>query len=261
VKPYAALFRASLSSVLRYRMTFAVGMVGMLFQLVALLAVWHALLADRALGGFGWPQMRAYLLVGFTCGLLVSTFTDITMAYRIIDGQVALDLVKPVDYQWARFAETLGGLGGELVTAVAAWAVVIAISGGMLVPGPGQGVLFVLSMLLVVVLKFLIVYLTGLVCFWTQHYNGVIWTRVAIVSLFSGALVPLSFLPGWLSTVAGWLPFAGMASTPGLLFIGQLHGTQAVRLVTLQAGWVVVLWLGARWAFGRAVRQLTVHGG
>ena len=59
MRPYVALFRASLLSLLRYRAAFLVGMVGMLFQLVALLAVWHALLADRALGGFAWVSIRA----------------------------------------------------------------------------------------------------------------------------------------------------------------------------------------------------------
>jgi ABC-2 type transport system permease protein len=34
-----------------------------------------------------------------------------------------------------------------------------------------------------------------------------------------------------------------------------------LRLIALQAGWAVALWLFARWAFRSALRQLTVHGG
>jgi ABC-2 type transport system permease protein len=261
VLPYWALTRASLRSTLQYRVSFFMGMFGMLFQLFALLAVWRVLLADAPLGGFAWPQMRAYLLVSFTCGLIVSSLADWRMAYRIESGMVALDLIKPIDYQLARFAEILGGILVELILAGVIWASVLLLGGGLPSPPPGRLALFLLSMVLVVPLKFLVAYICGLACFWTQHYNGVRWTQLAVTGLLSGSLIPINFFPGWLATAAGWLPFAGMASTPGLIFVGRVDGAEAARLVGLQAGWAVLLWLLARWAFRSAVRQLTVHGG
>ena len=68
---------------------------------------------------------------------------------------------------------------------------------------------------------------------------------MAVTNLFSGALVPLVLLPGWLQTVALVLPFAGMTSTPALIFIGQATGGDAVRLIVLQAFWVALLWWGS----------------
>jgi ABC-2 type transport system permease protein len=259
--PYRALVRASLRSTMRYRLNFFMGMFGMFFQLIALMAVWRVLLVDAPIGGFSWPQMRAYLLVAFTCGMVVSSFSDWRMAYRIESGMVALDLVKPVDYQLARFAEIVGGILVELLLAVVVWLSVIAVGGPLPMPPPGRLVLFVASLVLVIPLKFLVTYICGLACFWTQHYNGIRWAQLAVVGLLSGSLIPIGFFPGWLATAAGWLPFAGMASTPGLIFVGRVDGAEALRLVALQAAWGVLLWLFARWAFSSAVRQLTVHGG
>jgi ABC-2 type transport system permease protein len=261
VTAYLALTRASLLSVLRYRLQFTLGTMGALFQLVALLAMWRVLIGEGTLGGFTWPQMRAYLLVGFTCGVVVSSLADWRMAHRIESGMVSLDLVKPVDYQLARFAEILGGILLEVAIAAVAWVVVILTGGGVPVPTPGMLALFVVSMVLVVPLKFLIVYLCGLACFWTHHYNGVRWTQLAVVGLLSGSMIPIGFFPGWLAAIATWSPFAGVASTPALIFVGRLAGLDAVRLVAVQAGWAVLLWLLGRWAFRSAVRQVTVHGG
>ena len=258
---YLALTKATLRSSLRYRLSFFLGMFGMVFQLVALLAVWRVLLAGGPIGGFTWEQMRSYLLVGFTCGMMVSSFTDWRMAFRITDGMVALDLVKPVDYQLARFAEIVGGIVVEMILAAVLWLAVAVAVGPPRPPGGGMLALFVLSLLLVVPLKFLIVYLSTLACFWTHHYMGVRWAQQAVVALLSGMLVPIAFFPGWLATAAVWLPFAGVASTPGLIFIERVDLAEAVRLVAVQAGWIVLLWLLARLAFRRAVRQLTVHGG
>ena len=261
VLPYWALTRASMRGTLRYRFSFFMGMFGMLFQLLALFAVWQVLIGEGTLGGFTWPEMRVYLLVAFTCGLLVNSLADWRMAYRIESGMVALDLVKPIDYQLARFAEIAGGLLIELGVAAVVWLSVILLGGGLPVPPPGRLALFLLSLALVVPLKFLVAYVCGLLCFWTQHYTGVRWTQLAVVGLLSGSMIPIAFFPGWLATAAAWLPFAGMASTPGLILVGRVEGVEAMRLVALQAVWAVLLWVSARWAFRAAVRQLTVHGG
>jgi ABC-2 type transport system permease protein len=259
--PYWALTRASMRGILRYRLSFLMGMLGMLFQLLALLAVWRVLIGGATLGGFTWPEMKAYLLVAFTCGILVNSLADWRMAYRIESGMVALDLVKPIDYQLARLAEVVGGVLIELGMAAAVWISVAALGGGVPVPSPGRLALFGLSLALVLPLKFLIAYTCGLACFWTQHYTGVRWTQLAVVGLLSGTMVPIAFFPGWLATTAAWSPFAGMASTPGLIFVGRVDGPEALRLVALQAGWAVLLWVFARGAFRSALRQVTVHGG
>jgi ABC-2 type transport system permease protein len=261
MRAYLSLSRASAASVLAYRASFMLGLGGVFFQFIALLAVWRVLLADSPVQGFTWPQMRDYLLVAFAAGTLVSLNGDFRMAFRIQSGLVALDLVKPVDYQKARFAETIGGVWLELVVVSVVTSGSVLLLGGLSAPAAPSLLLFALSMLLVVPLKFLIVYVTTLACFWTENYMGVQWARVAVVNLLSGALIPLAYLPGWLATAAQWSPFAGLTSTPALIFTGQVGAGRALLLVAVQAAWVLALWFGARLIWRSAVRQLTVNGG
>lgn len=261
MRPYLAHARATALSALAYRANFLLSLGGVAFQLVALLAVWRVLLADGPIGGFDWSQMRAYLVVAFASGTLVSNLVDFRMSHRIRSGLVALDLVKPVDYQRARFAEAIGGVWIEVVVIAVVTAVTVAIGGALdAPPGPMLG-LFAASMLLLVPLKFAFVYLSTLACFWTENFVGVLWARQAVTGLLSGALVPLVYFPGWLATAAQWSPFAGLTSTPALIFIGQASGSHAVLLVVAQFGWVLAFWFGARALFRRALRRLTVHGG
>ncbi|RKS80266.1 ABC-2 type transport system permease protein [Motilibacter peucedani] len=259
---YRALARAALRSLLAYQVTFLFGVLASVFSALAMLYLWHAVLGSSATSqGFDWPHMKAYLLVAFAAGSLPSSWVDYRMAFRIQRGEVALDLVRPVDYQAARFAEAVGFAVYELGTALVVVAVAAVAFGG--IPGPPLGTLplLVLSVLLVLPLRFGIVYASAMAVFWTQNYVGVQAGRVALVSLFSGALVPLAFLPHWLHVLAAALPFAGMASTPALLFAGELDGRAAVVAVAVQAAWTVALWLGTRALWSAASRQLTVHGG
>jgi ABC-2 type transport system permease protein len=205
--------------------------------------------------------MRGYLLVAFASGALVGLLADFRMSFRIREGLVALDLIKPVRYQEARFAEVLGAAWIEVLVVVLVGAATVVTAGGLPWPSGSALVLFVVSMLLIIPLKFVIVYIAGMASFWTQSFVGVQWARVAIVNLLSGALVPLAYLPGWLATAATWSPFAGMTSTPGLILVGRLQGGQAALFVAVQLGWVLVLWFGAKLLWRRAVRQLTVNGG
>ncbi|MFI5910702.1 ABC transporter permease [Dactylosporangium sp. NPDC051541] len=262
LRPYTAHARAAALSALAYRGSFLLSIGGIAFQLIALLAVWKVLLGGGTpVGGFDWPQMRSYLLVAFASGALVGSFVDFRMSWRIKSGLVALDLVKPVDYQRARLWEAIGGVWIEIAVVALVAAVSIAFSGPPALPAGPELALFVTSMVLLIPLKFIVVYFSTLACFWTQNDVGVLWARQAITGLLSGALVPLAYFPGWLATAAQWSPFAGLTSTPALIFIGRASGGHALLLVAVQLGWVILLWYAARALFSRALRRLTVHGG
>jgi len=261
MRGYRALIRATARAALTYRFNLLLGLGAVLVQLVSLLAVWRVILADSPVNGFTWPQMRAYLLVAFAAGTMVSLMGDFRMAFRILDGDVALDLVKPIDYQKARFAEAVGGLWIEVVLIGVVVGITLAVTGGVDTPAGSALALFAVSMLLLVPLKFLIVYVSTLTCFWTQNFMGVQWARLAVVNLLSGALIPLAYLPGWLATVAQWSPFAGLTSTPALIFLGRVGVREGLQLVAVQLAWVVVLWFGARLVWRAGLRRLTVNGG
>jgi ABC-2 type transport system permease protein len=261
MRQYRALVRATARAALAYRFNLLLGLGAVLVQLIALLAVWRVILAQSPVNGFTWPQMRAYLLVAFAAGTVVSLMGDFRMAFRILNGDVALDLVKPLDYQKARFAEAIGGLWIEVALVGVVVGITLAVTGGVDTPAGPALALFTASMLLLVPLKFLIVYVSTLTCFWTQNFTGVQWARLAVVNLLSGALIPLAYLPGWLATVAQWSPFAGLTSTPALIFLGRVDVRHGLVLVAVQLGWVVALWFGARLVWQAGLRRLTVNGG
>ena len=259
--PYLAYARASSITSSNAQGLFVLSLGGVGFQLVMLMAVWKVLLSGGAMNGLDWSHMRAYLLITFVSGALVGTFVDFSMADRIKSGMVALDLVKPVNYQRARFFETLGGLRIEFAVVAVLVAATVLFGGLPALPAHPQMTLFTVSILVMVPLKFSIIYLSTLACFWTENFVGVLWIRQAMTSLLSGALVPLAYFPGWLATAAQWSPFAGLTSTPALLFAGQVSGWRAVLMVVAQITWLVVLWCGASPLFRRALRRVTIQGG
>jgi ABC-2 type transport system permease protein len=259
MRGYWRLFAISVRTAFAYRLNAFISWMGSIAYLVTSFAIWKALLAGGPIGGYDWAAMQAYLLIGWATIHIGGPGLEWRMADRILWGEVASDLTKPVDYQLARFSEHCGALVFELAAIGIAAGGAILLTGG--VAPPEQAGLFVLSLLLVIPLKFVITYITCMVCFWTSNYMGVSWAKNAVIMLFSGGLIPLALLPSWLSGPAAVLPFASITATPAALYLGQATGQRALELVAIQLFWIVLLWVASRLLWRGALRALTIHGG
>lgn len=235
----------------------AIGGGSMLIAMV----MWQNLIGSGTLSGYDWDSMRAYTIIGFVAATMVFGAADWTMADRILDGHVAVDLTKPVDFQRARAAEYVGSMLSTFPTAVmgvvAAWLLFDP-------PGPVSplaGLLTVVSFALMFPLAFGLTYLSTLVCFWTKRYLGIMWLREALLSFFSGLMIPLAFMPGWLQAVAWALPFPHFTTTPSAIYLGRVDTAGALGLLAAEAAWAVGLWVLGWLVFRSAVKRVTVHGG
>ncbi len=85
--------------------------------------------------------------------------------------------------------------------------------------------------------------------------------RVGVGSFFSGALVPLAMMPGWLQTVAAALPFAQAISVPVSLLSGITPLSDVPRLWLIQLVWLMLLLFLSRVVFSTALKKITVQGG
>ena len=259
MRAYLTAARLSMRTCFAYRQAFALGTAASCLGLVASVALWTALLGNGQLGGFTLYEMKGYALVSFATNWLGNAVGEWALANRIRDGHVAIDLVRPIATQRVMFAQVIGGLPMEAII-IGVVAAGFALLAGP-IPAPHNPILVLVSLLLVIPIRFTIGFLTALLVFWTQNFHGVAWARNAVSQVLSGSLVPLSLMPEGLRATAAVLPFASLTSTPALIYLGKVDGPAAVSLVALQVFWSLVLWFAAQIAFRGAARQVTVHGG
>lgn len=261
-KAYFSIANRSMQNTLSYRTSYVISFLSNFIYFISIYALWSAIYEGRTeLAGLTWEQMKAYLLVTFVCNSLLSYYSETRISGKILDGSVSADLLKPLDFQKARFAETLGSTVVEgLLTAVII-VVVLTVTAGVLIPDPTHGFLFILSLAASLLVKFGIVYIAGLLCFWSTGSLGIVWARMAVTNLLSGALVPLSFFPGWLEKVSLVLPFQSIVHAPAAIYLQQVGTAKALELLALQWGWGIALWLAGKLMWTWAVRQITIHGG
>ena len=82
-----------------------------------------------------------------------------------------------------------------------------------------------------------------------------------MATFFSGMLIPLPMMPGWLQDIAAALPFAQAIYVPASFLSGINSPANAPQIWLVQLAWLIGLGLLSRWSFSIAVRQVTVQGG
>jgi ABC-2 type transport system permease protein len=253
----------AMQQAIAYRARTAMTLLANLIWVVMSYYLWQTIYAGAtSIQGFDWAQMRSYILLSYAVNMLLSFYSAGQMMAPIRTGEIAQDLLRPLDYLNSQLARATGTAIIEGGLSALATLILGIFAFGILPPvSPLALLLFIVSIAIGFLIKFLVTFLTTLLCFWTVNSLGLIWTYSAIINLFSGTLIPLAFFPDWLHTLTLWLPFQGIIYTPVMIYLGQYQGLAAFQALAVQAGWVVALWLAARAFWGVAIRALDIQGG
>ncbi len=184
------------------------------------------------------------------------------LALRIRSGDIATDLVRPIEPLRAWLAFDLGRAAYHLVFRGIPPFLLGAVVFRLTAPGdPLVWVAFLVSVVLAVVVSFAFRFLYNLASFWLLDDRGVAVLAMIAVSFFSGFMIPIAFFPDWLAAIARATPFPAMLQLPIDIFVGAVRGPEILATLAVQLAWALALLAAARGAFALGVRRLVVQGG
>ncbi|NYI04284.1 ABC transporter permease [Allostreptomyces psammosilenae] len=225
-------------------------------------ALWQA---RPGLGGYDTSQAVTYIWV--SQGLLVTVavwgggFQD-DVQTRIRDGDIVVDLYRPVDFQLWWLASDLGRAAFHLLARGIVPLAVGALAFHLRMPvSASTWVAFLLSVALAVVVSFGIRYLVSLAGFWLLDSEGLRTVALLLGMFFSGMLLPIALFPGALGEVARIMPWSAMIQIPGDVFLERRTGGDLAAAFGFQAAWALVLLAAGRAVQGLATRKVVVQGG
>lgn len=255
------IFRMGMRRVYAYRMWTYLGVLQVFLQLVLIRAVWEAVYGDREIvEGIRIETMVTYLTIVGLVGFIVDSGMAREIHNRIDQGQVAVDMVRPVGFVRQMLALNLGDSAGR-------WVLLVVVIPGLMVvgslapPSPGVFMLFMLSLGMAIVVNSLIWLLVGLTGFWLINVSGMTAVIFVLSSFMAGSMIPVWFMPGPLRVLVEWLPFQATAFLPASIYVEQATGADMWRALGVQALWSVALWVLTAWTWRRAQNQLVVQGG
>ena len=209
----------------------------------------------------GYDPSRAVTFVWIGQGLIavVLIWGNADFGERVRSGDVAVDLLRPLDLQAALLAEDLGRASFALLARFTVPLLIGLAFFELRLPDSAlRWTAFSLSVLLAILVSFAIRFLLNLVAFWLLDWRGLLALYGAVSTVLAGLVIPITFFPGW-ARVAIWAtPFPAIIQAP--IDIAISPGA-VLPLLAYQLTWAVVLLVAGRLVLARAIRTLVIQGG
>jgi len=263
VRVYREFARVGFVNTLAYRLRYYTGIATYFIYVSVYYFIWKAIYAQSPdIEGFDFHQMLTYVALGWILRSFYYNNIDQELAQQVMEGKLAMDLIKPVNVQMMYVAQAQGESLFRIAMLTAPTAVVLMLV--YPVRRPASTVHF-LAFLASAVLSFLLVaginFAVGTFAIRLKSILGLLRAKYFLLELFSGLLLPISFFPEAFQKVLHFLPFQYISYVPLLLYLGKINGAGIFRALGLQ-----VFWVAAMLAVGDALwrwssRKITIQGG
>ena len=227
-------------------------------QAYILLAVYRH---RTSIGGFDAADSVTYVWLAQSMIMTVYIFSWWELAWRIRDGSIATDLLRPLDPQRYWLAFDLGRAPYHFLFRGLPPFVLGALVFELHWPSPLDALAFLVSLVLAVVVSFGFRFIYNTAAFWLLDFRGVVTLATTVVLFFSGMAIPIRYFPHALRELCYALPFASVIQTPVDIWLGKREGLALVGMIGLQLLWAIVLLGLGHVLLARATQRLVVQGG
>lgn len=263
MRSYLPIARGAYMIGIVYRFGFLFTIVGNVVYLGVAYYLWRSIYSySDTIRGLTFNETFLYVGLGSAIFILLKTYADWYIHYEIREGLIANYLTKPLDFQLYNLFANLGSLLMNLTAITVPTVLLLTFVFKVKVTfGPGL-FLFPLSLLLAFLISFSIDYSIGLMGFYSESVWGLSTTKEIIVTVFSGALIPLQFFPAAMQKVLFWLPFQAIYHTPIMMLTKPDQGLGVfLPMMAVQLAWAIGLFFAARLFYYQAIKVLRIAGG
>lgn len=259
---YGAIAARIPKQYLAFRLWFWMGLILGIIEMSILVFFWRAVYAGSAtIAGLDLQTTLTYIL-------LAQLFTPLTDQYliwefgtNIREGRIAHLLLRPIGFQTGYYVEAWAGLIVQLLMSFPMALIASFVFGLRWPTDPGAWGAFAVSAFLGYTSLFFFHWCMASLTFYTTEVWGLGVLVFGVTRFFSGSLVPLVIMPGWLSTLVLAFPFAQSLALPLNFLTGITPVADAPRVWLFQVLWVIGLGLLSQLVFRVAIRKVTVQGG
>ena len=213
------------------------------------------------LAGYDLQAMLTYVTVSWLLNTFYMTPTGRTLGARVRDGQVAMDLIKPVNLMLIYFGQSLGRTAFRAVFANLTLLVVFMFI--TKIRGPAEGYIWMLIPAVIqgYLLNFTMDYIIGLIAFYIGFNMGIRWAIRMIMGIAGGMVIPLAYFPDGIRAIFELFPTQYMFYQPMQIYLGRVSQQEAWILVLESLLWVLGLVVFAQFMQWGGQKRLSVSGG
>jgi ABC-2 type transport system permease protein len=239
---YAQQFKTTFASMLQYRASLFIWMIGQVLEPLIYLVVWSTVSESRggSVGDYTQGQFAAYFIVFMLVNQMTYTWIMWEYEYRIREGMLSPALLRPVHPIHADIAENISSKLISLPVMLLIAAGLALIFKPTATFQPWAMLVFIPAIFLAFLVRFLVEWTMAQAAFWTTRVSAINQVYFVLILFLSGQIAPLSLFPQPIQVLANILPFHWMIGFPVELVLGRLTPIQAVTGLAAQAVWLAI---------------------
>ena len=263
IRIYQRFWQTNWAEQWQYRANLLMYLLYWLVSPVVYLAVWITVANSQgSVKGLTANDFITYYLTLLIVNQLTSDITIHILAYRIQDGTLSGELLRPVHPVLTNtLTVNLAFKALTFMVLIPVWIILC------LLFQPDYSAVTVQSLLLAIpaiILGFGISFLFGatITCFafWTTRVQSVAEFYWALVVLFSGQFVPLALMPETIQKIAQFLPFQLLTYFPIQLILNRLPPEMILRNFILGGIWFTIALVGFQLVWRAGVKRFSAVG-
>ena len=266
IRTYLPFARNTFQKLISYKANVIIFMFGDLLMLAVTYYLWKAIygsLSEVVINGFNLNQMIIYVFITFLPSLMTSVDISQDISREVLDGSIAINLVRPINYEKRMFFQ---GLGNVFYNFIVIFLITFTLTTFLFYRYFGyinviNIIIYFISIVLGILISFYFSYIFGLFSFKITNMWGMSQIMQAIIQLLSGTLIPIAFFPSWAQAIVKLFPFSSVIYTPTMIYLGKLSNTEIIVSLGIQVFWIVLLMIIAKSMWKSMIKNLTVVGG
>ena len=259
---YLSELKMTFKSNFVYRFDLIVGILATFLQVVIYLAIWESLYNGQSqIDGVSFEMVTTNFVIGLAI-VFSYNISDLDIQNKLKDGSIANEFLKPEDFKKVLFSRNLGNILFKILTNFfPAFILSLIFYDVYLQTNLFYILLFFLSLIFGLIIYWCISMIVQLSAFWIWNVWSISTIKNVLVSIFSGALIPIWFMPEVIKKIVEFTPFYSIYYSPLQIYFGNMTDLNILYTFINQVCWIALLLtiINIMWYFGK--KRVIIQGG
>ncbi len=259
---YLSITKNAIQTEMSYTALYWSNLIGLLLRFLTAYYLWISIFSGTpAIGFYTFEKMILYIFFSLLLSQINSFGAGRILSLMIARGEIAIELIRPYNLILKLLFYNLGVKISDTIKYI----LLLIILGLFLLPAlfnieANNWILFILSCIIGMAVIQLSDILLSFSAFYTTNTWGIWILRNSLITIFSGAMLPIDIYPSILQQIAIFLPFKSAIYDP-IQILFMYDSQNIILLFTNQIIWLAILVFFISVSYKKTIKRIEIFGG
>lgn len=262
---YISYFKLRYNVALQYRTSAIAGMFTQFFWAIMQILIYIAFYKNKKVTNISLEQLISYVWLRQAFYSLINHVTDGEIRSSIENGNVAYELIKPINLYWIWFCKNISSrIAACSLKCIPILLIVPFLPSEINLDGPesfGALILFAITLFIGMFIISAVINLFYISIFYTMTSKGTTSIFYALLEFFGGGFIPIALMPSVWQKICYILPVSLATDLPFRIYTGSMNVLEGLKYIGIQFVWIGILVIIGNILLNKILKKVVIQGG